>query len=267
VMVAHWMKVGFVHGVMNTDNMSVLGLTIDYGPYGWLEPFEPRWTPNTTDAEGRRYAFGNQPGIALWNIARFAEAMEPLVRDQALLEQSLDVFRETFGKVHTKIMSEKLGLKAPELGDEKWVAELFALLEGSKADYTNFFRALSNWNGASDLMLAITATFYAKSVSSEVHAKWSAWIQTYAERIKREAVPTKERISRMKRFNPKYVLRNYLAQNAIVAAEMGNFELIERLLRVLEKPYDDQPLEEDLAAMRPEWAENSPGSSTLSCSS
>jgi uncharacterized protein YdiU (UPF0061 family) len=267
VMIAQWMKVGFVHGVMNTDNMSILGLTLDYGPYGWLEPYEPRWTPNTTDAEGRRYSFGNQPGIGLWNIARLAEALGPLIQDQSILEQSLDVFRETFGRIHTRIMSEKLGLLKPELGDEKWVAELFFLMEHSHADYTLFFRALSHWNAASDIMPLLLETFYRTQLSSEIYERWMSWISHYASRLTAEARPTKERLTHMKSVNPKYVLRNYLAQNAIIAAEKGDYSLIDRLMRVLEKPYDDQPAEEDLAKKRPAWAENSPGSSTLSCSS
>jgi uncharacterized protein YdiU (UPF0061 family) len=267
VMAAHWMRVGFVHGVMNTDNMSVLGLTIDYGPYGWLEPYDLTWTPNTTDAEGRRYSYGNQPGIALWNLARFAESLGPLIQDQATLEKSLDVFRETYGRTYTRMMAEKLGLLTPKPQDQKWVAELFELMGESQTDFTLFFRALSNWNGESQLMPAILPTFYRAELSTEIFERWNHWIEQYSVRIKDEARPTRERITQMKSVNPKYVLRNYLAQNAIQAAEKGDYTLVERLLRVLEKPYDEQPSEEDLAAKRPAWAENSPGSSTLSCSS
>jgi uncharacterized protein YdiU (UPF0061 family) len=267
VMTAHWMRVGFVHGVMNTDNMSVLGLTIDYGPYGWLEPYDVNWTPNTTDAEGRRYSYGNQPGIALWNLARFAESLAPLIQDQAVLQKSLDIFRETYGRQYTKMMSEKLGLNAPSPNDQDWVAELFDLMGESQADFTLFFRALSNWNGESQLMAAVTPTFYRAELTTELFARWTLWIEQYSVRLKQDARPTRERLIQMKSVNPKYVLRNYLAQNAIQAAEKGDYTLVTRLLRVLENPYDEQPNEEDLAAKRPTWAENSPGSSTLSCSS
>ena len=267
LMTAEWMRVGFVHGVMNTDNMSILGLTIDYGPYGWLEPYDLQWTPNTTDAEGRRYSFGNQPGIALWNIARFAEAMAPLIQDQALLEKSLTIFRETYGRAYTQIMAHKLGLQKPQASDQAWVSNLLALLEESQADYTLFFRTLSNWNGESNLIESITSTFYIDQLDTDLLNRWENWISLYSSRLKSEAVPTRARITQMKSVNPKYVLRNYLAQNAIKAAELGNYTLIERLLKVLEHPYDEQANEEDLAQKRPEWAKNSPGSSTLSCSS
>jgi uncharacterized protein YdiU (UPF0061 family) len=275
VMVAHWMRVGFVHGVMNTDNMSILGVTIDYGPYGWLEPYEPNWTPNTTDAERKRYAFGNQPGIALWNIARFAEALSPLIDSQAELEKSLSVFRETLGKTYTQMMAEKLGLLAPLPEDQDWVKELFRLMEASSADYVLFFRALSNWNAKSDLLPLIRETFYREDSSAglptdlpmELSQGWAKWIAQYLSRVHRDGQSENVRLAAMKKVNPKYVLRNYLAQNAIKAAEKGDYLLITKLLRVLEKPYDEQPEFAAYSLKRPEWAKDSPGSSTLSCSS
>jgi uncharacterized protein YdiU (UPF0061 family) len=273
------MRVGFVHGVMNTDNMSILGLTIDYGPYGWLEPYEPNWTPNTTDAERKRYAFGNQPGIALWNIARFAEALSPLIDSQAELEKSLSVFRETLGKTYTQMMAEKLGLLAPLPEDQDWVKELFRLMELSSADYVLFFRALSNWNAKIDLLPLIRETFYREDdprgsssdlptdLPLELSQGWAKWIAQYLSRLHRDGQDTNARMAAMKKVNPKYVLRNYLAQNAIKAAEKGDYLLITKLLRVLEKPYDEQPEFAAYAMKRPEWAKDSPGSSTLSCSS
>ena len=267
VMTAHWMRVGFVHGVMNTDNMSVLGLTIDYGPYGWLEPFEPNFTPNTTDAEGKRYAFGNQPGISLWNIARFAEALGPLIQDHAKLEKALEIYRDTFGKTNTQFVAQKLGFKAPKPGDQDGVAELFTLLQATQADFTLFFRALSNWEPGTELISRLEPTFYLEVVPAKILEKLHQWAHWYEERLKSDQVPTAERHAQMKKVNPKYVLRNYLAQQAIQAAEAGDYTMIDRLLKVLEHPYDEQPEHEDLAQKRPEWARNHPGSSTLSCSS
>ena len=148
VMVAHWMRVGFVHGVMNTDNMSILGLTIDYGPYGWLEGYEPGWTPNTTDASGRRYCYGNQPQIALWNLARLASAILPVVEDKAALQDGLEHYRATFAAQHQRLFAAKLGLRSldrPE--DESLLADLFGLLQRAETDMTLFFRGLGTLEG------------------------------------------------------------------------------------------------------------------------
>ena len=141
VLIAEWMRVGFVHGVMNTDNMSILGLTIDYGPYGWLEGFDPRWTPNTTDAEGRRYRYGNQPQIAQWNLVRLANALLPLIEDKAPLEQGLAVFGETLERASSRMLAGKLGLSSLDReGDDKLLGELFELLQQVETDMTLFFR-------------------------------------------------------------------------------------------------------------------------------
>lgn len=283
VLMAHWMRVGFVHGVMNTDNMSALGLTIDYGPYGWLEPFDPDWTPNTTDAQGRRYRFGNQPAVAQWNLVRLYEAFFSLIPDEQRLHQSLGIYQETFQKSYDQMMSEKLGLSSIEKGekgdDQKLVDELFELLRSAETDYTLFFRGLSSFDPgeqtksqaqsqAQSLMQLITPSFYSPdSVGSDLRQRWGAWSKTYSQRVLRDGVPNQERSERMKAVNPKYVLRNYLAQNAIVAAEKGDLSVMDRLMRVLKTPYEDLPAEEDLASKRPEWARNAPGCSALSCSS
>lgn len=268
-MITHWMRVGFVHGVMNTDNMSALGLTIDYGPYGWLEPYDPDWTPNTTDAEGRRYRFGNQPGIAQWNLARLCEALYPLVGDEARLHQSLQIYKEEFERTYVAMLAQKLGVTAIETPDDhQFAEELFTLLAASQADYTLFFRALSDWREGSDFVGLIAPTFYfPDSVDQALRERWSGWAGKYRERIRASGLAEAERAAQMKRVNPKYVPRNYLAQNAIDAAEKGDMSVLDRLMRVLKNPYDDQPGEDDLAAMRPEWAWDRPGCSALSCSS
>ena len=128
-MIVGWQRVGFVHGVMNTDNMSMLGLTIDYGPYGWLEPYDPGWTPNTTDADHRRYRFGNQPAIALWNLGRLAGALLPLIKDEDRVYRSLDLYRTTFQGSHNRMLAQKLGLRSIDSdADGALVDEIHELL-------------------------------------------------------------------------------------------------------------------------------------------
>ncbi len=150
-MVVHWMRVGFVHGVMNTDNMSILGLTIDYGPYGWLEDYDPNWTPNTTDAHGRRYRFSAQPQIALWNLAQFANALLPLIGETAPLEEALSVYRETFEAEWGQMMAEKLGLERyRESTDRALITELLAVLQLAETDMTIFYRRLASLAARND---------------------------------------------------------------------------------------------------------------------
>ncbi len=264
--IAHWMRVGFVHGVMNTDNMSALGLTIDYGPYGWLEPFDPNWTPNTTDASTHRYAFGQQPGVGLWNLARLCEAFMPLIPDEQRLQQSLAVYQESYGVAYGAMLAAKFGLTRIENQDDSLIETAFANLEFAETDFVLFFRALSNWSPDQDFLTTIAPAFYSEPPPA-LRDKWQAWSRLYGGRLEQDGRNASERGDLMKKTNPKYVLRNYLAQGAIQAAARGDLGVIERLLRVLERPYDDQPGEEDLAEKRPEWARSAPGCSALSCSS
>jgi uncharacterized protein YdiU (UPF0061 family) len=251
LLLVDWMRLGFVHGVMNTDNMSVLGVTIDYGPYGWLEGYDPQWTPNTTDAHTRRYSYGNQPTIAQWNLARFGEALLPLVPDPKPLEEGLALYAETFNAGWKAAIAQKLGLAAlDQPGDDELVADLFTLMYEVETDFTLFFRNLAGGD--------LKAAFYA-----EPPAGLAAWLERYSRRSSNEA----GRIERMNRANPKYVFRNYLAQLAIDALANGDASVMERLLKVLERPFDEQPGNEDLAVRRPEWARNRAGCSALSCSS
>jgi uncharacterized protein YdiU (UPF0061 family) len=274
-MIVHWQRVGFVHGVMNTDNMSALGLTIDYGPYGWLEPYDPSWTPNTTDAGQGRYRFGYQPAIALWNLGCLGGALMPLIENEERVQQSLGVYRDTFHASHGAMLARKLGLSS--IGseeDEALVADMYELLQATETDYTLFFRGLSDWPAKSEaadagetFLQRIEPAFYSEALEPDVRAKWVGWSERYGQRVRREAATDAERSAAMKRANPKYVLRNYLAQNAITAAAQGDLSAMERLMRVLRTPYDEQPQEQDLAARRPEWARSAPGCSALSCSS
>ncbi|MGE5523601.1 MAG: protein adenylyltransferase SelO [Rhodospirillaceae bacterium] len=273
-MVVEWMRVGFVHGVMNTDNMSILGLTIDYGPYGWLEGYDLTWTPNTTDAEGRRYCYGNQPGIAQWNLVRLANAIYPLIEDKAALEQALGVFANTFESESARMLANKLGLQAIDReGDDAIVAELFEVLQAVETDTTLFFRGLADVplaEQATDeaLVAPLARAFYDElGTAAEHQERLAKWLRAYITRARADGAPAAERRARMNRTNPKYVLRNYLAQEAIDALSAGDASVMERLMKVLERPYDEQPEHEALADRRPEWARNKPGCSALSCSS
>jgi uncharacterized protein YdiU (UPF0061 family) len=267
IMIAHWMRVGFVHGVMNTDNMSILGLTIDYGPYGWLEGYDPAWTPNTTDLPGRRYAYGRQPDIAAWNLARLAGAVSPLIDDVQGLERGLEIYADTFTSTWRAMLAKKLGLTTLDRdGDDELVRDLFGVLQQAETDMTLFFRGLATASPTN--IESLRPAFYEEGAPAGAqHERLLSWLESYARRLEVEAMPHAERVARMNRANPKYVLRNYLAQQAIDAATAGDVSGIERLLHVLGSPYDEQPENEDLARRRPEWARNRAGCSALSCSS
>lgn len=268
-MIVHWMRVGFVHGVMNTDNMSILGLTIDYGPYGWLEDFDPGWTPNTTDAGGRRYCFGNQPQIAQWNLVQLANALYPLIGEAEPLQEALGVYAVEFQQGWQAMVAGKLGLAAFETGaDDDLVHELFALLQALEMDMTLFFRNLSRFEVSDAPTEEIPAYLSEAGYRPlESRSRLGAWLGRYGKRLQQENLPKEERRQRMNRINPKYVLRNYLAQIAIDRAEQGDSALVYELLDLLRNPYDEQPDREEYARKRPEWARNRAGCSMLSCSS
>ena len=272
-LMVEWLRVGFVHGVMNTDNMSIHGLTIDYGPYGWLEPFDPRWTPNTTDAQGRRYCFGNQPGIAQWNLACLAEALAPLVDDREVLSEALAHYAETFHEVHAATFASKLGLQHLAREDEL-LTELLQCMIRKETDYCLLFRGLARLPQvrgersapqSRDLEL-LEPAFYAP-LDGDDRLAWQNWLQSYAARLQDDGLPPSRRVDRMNAVNPKYVPRNYLTQQAIEAAQLGDTSELQRLLQVLQHPYEEQPDCEAYAARRPEWARDKPGCSALSCSS
>lgn len=277
VMITHWMRVGFVHGVMNTDNMSILGLTIDYGPYGWLEPYDPMWTPNTTDAEGRRYAFGRQPEIAAWNLVRFAEALYPLVEDAKPLEEALQSYTRTLDHAQEQQIADKLGLANFRSPDAQLFSDLLQIFRHTETDMTIFFRQLAEVSAdveqpetANEVQLCepLAGAFYDAEVYAETtRPKLSEWLRRYIQRVQKDGTSDAERRQRMNRVNPKFVLRNYLAQLAIDQATDGDPAMIHQLLDVLRTPYDEHPEHEDWAAKRPEWARHKAGCSMLSCSS
>ena len=277
-MIVHWMRVGFVHGVMNTDNMSILGLTIDYGPYGWLENFDPNWTPNTTDAGGRRYRFGNQPEIAQWNLAQFAQSILPLVNDVEPLQDAINDYATNFQAGWQAMMAAKLGWRRFESDtDAALISELLAILELVETDMTLFHRRLARVDvqfpesdAVTDTLLIeplMDAYYVPDQLNVDYRTRLGAWLRSYRDRVRKDAMPADERLRRMNAINPKYVLRNYLAQLAIDRAELGDDSLIHELLELLRDPYGEQPEQDHLSAKRPEWARHREGCSMLSCSS
>jgi uncharacterized protein YdiU (UPF0061 family) len=267
-MIIHWQRVGFVHGVMNTDNMSILGLTIDFGPYGWLEGFDFGWTPNTTDRQHKRYRYGNQPNIGLWNLYQLANALYPIIEEVAPLNKILEQYKIDFETKSLQMMKSKLGLLTSDEDDVKLIQDLEDTLQLVETDMTIFFRKLSDFTDNNSGLQLIKESFYDyKNISTEVMNTWNLWFKRYDERLKIERVSIEERKEKMNAVNPKYVLRNYMSQLAIDEADKGNYTLIDALFQLLKKPYSEQPENEKWFAKRPEWARNKVGCSMLSCSS
>ncbi|NOT11031.1 MAG: YdiU family protein [Methylococcaceae bacterium] len=270
-MIVDWQRVGFVHGVMNTDNMSILGLTIDYGPYGWLENYDPDWTPNTTDKVDRRYRFGYQPQIAYWNLGQLGNAIYPLIGEVEPLQQALAVYSVAFEQGWQSMMADKLGFESFNLAtDDDLITELLTLLQLVETDMTLFYRQLAKLEMAksNDIeALFLSAYYVPEQITREYQARFEIWLDRYLKRLAQDGKPDAVRRAKMNAVNPKYVLRNYLAQLAIDKAEQGDFSMINELLDVLRHPYDEQPDKEIFAAKRPDWARQRPGCSMLSCSS
>lgn len=269
-MVIHWQRVGFVHGVMNTDNMSVLGLTIDYGPYGWLEDYDHSWTPNTTDRSNKRYRFGTQPQIVLWNLLKLANALYPLIEEAEPLQAILTEYQDEVTIAYLEMMKSKLGLSEADSGDNLFIEELENVLQLTETDMTIFFRILANFKGVSPAhgLVEISEAFYKPDeIKGKIKEHWEAWFLKYVARLKKETKTDAERLVQMNAVNPKYVLRNYMAQLAIDDADKGDYALLDELFNVLKKPYHEQPENEKWFAKRPDWARHKVGCSMLSCSS
>lgn len=270
-----WMRVGFVHGVMNTDNMSIHGLTIDYGPYGWLEPYDLDFTPNTTDAQGRRYAFGRQPGIAQWNLAALGQALTHAGVAVDVLQQSLNHYGEVFHAEYGRVFADKLGLHSLT-HDDPLLLDLFRCMARHETDYCLSFRQLADLPLAQApegealqhyLDVMAPAFYTTQAQQGESRDAWQAWFKDYRARVEQDAGDAAARQARMQAVNPLYVPRNYLAHQAIEAMNAGDAEPLTRLQQVLSKPYEAQPGCEAYAQRRPDWARDKAGCSALSCSS
>lgn len=268
-LVAAWQAVGFTHGVLNTDNMSILGLTIDYGPYGFLDKFDPRYTPNTTDLPGRRYCFENQPSIGMWNVVQLANAL--LTADLMTVEEGqhcVSRYAETFVKEFELRMRQKLGLQEYNKG---LTQDVLRLMAADGVDFTNLFRALSSVQAsapqeAQDADILRPLSDVLGDLNKERRAAWGSWVQKYAEQLTAEGSDDAKRKQQMDSMNPCYILRNYLCQVAIESAEAGDYSELRQLMDVLKRPYESQPGMERYAAPPPEWAAR-PGVCMLSCSS
>jgi uncharacterized protein YdiU (UPF0061 family) len=255
-LMAHWQAVGFMHGVMNTDNMSILGLTLDYGPFGFMEAFNPRHICNHTDQQGR-YSYANQPKIGEWNCYALGQALLPLMGEVEDVQAALRIYKPAFAEKFSELMRAKLGLKTQQREDGTLIDATFAIMQQSHVDFTTFFRRLG------DLQLDHPEADEPLRDLFIDRAQFDSWAVQYRARLQQEASVDAERRIAMHAVNPKYVLRNYLAQIAIEKAQNKDFSEVANLLRVLEKPFDEQPDNEEYAALPPDWANDL----EVSCSS
>ena len=272
VLMAHWLRVGFVHGVMNTDNLSILGLTIDYGPFGWVDVFDPDFTPNTTD-RGGRYAYAQQPAVAQWNLMRLAEALQPLIGDPEALAAGLEAYGDTFEAAWREQALAKIGLvPGSARGEETLVADLLGALTLTEVDTTRFFRALLDVAPQAlpgeGLPAALAGSFYApERLPDSFVGRLRGWLPAWSARLAADGVDDATRRARMAAANPWIIPRNYLLQEAIKAVDGGDPAPLATLMAAIREPYREQPENAHLAARRPEWARHAPGCSALSCSS
>jgi len=255
-LMAQWQAVGFSHGVMNTDNMSILGLTFDYGPFGFMESYDPGYICNHSDPRGR-YAYDQQPQIGLWNLACLAQALSPLIPPKQA-HAVLDGYAPAYRQHYAELMAAKLGLSKYFDEDVHLTGSLLQMMHNSGLDYTNLFRSLGNFISAADATNDLLRDQFID------RAAFDAWADTYRARLQHQPGSDSQRKARMDAVNPKYILRNYLAQNAIEKAEKHrDYTEIDLLLKLLEKPFDEQPGMESYAATPPEWAQQI----EVSCSS
>ena len=270
-LIIQWQRVGFVHGVMNTDNMSIHGITIDYGPYGWLDHFNPTWTPNTTDRHERRYRYENQPNSAVWNLIQLANALYMLVGDAKPFQDSIDNELKLFQQNVNEMWNSKLGIQHFENEDNKLTDRLHSLLYTHEVDMTIFYRLLSDFKETDAIDLKVLdhfeKAFYNKDLVFEHKELWLQWLIDYSERLQKQGLDFSTKKRKMNEVNPKYVLRNYMSYLAIKDAEQQDYGLLNELFTMLTKPYDEQPEYDKWFTKIPRWALEKVGSSMLSCSS
>ncbi|ATA23635.1 hypothetical protein BIY26_21590 [Brenneria goodwinii] len=252
-LIAHWQAVGFSHGVMNTDNMSILGLTIDYGPFGFMDDYQPGFICNHSDHQGR-YSFDNQPAVGLWNLHRLAQSLSGMMTTDEL-ESALARYEPALMQQFGELMRAKLGLFTADAADNDILVGLLGLMQQERRDYTRTFRLLSEVE-TNDPISPLRDEFIDRPA-------FDHWFTAYRKRLMQESQSDAERRQRMKAANPKYVLRNYLAQQAIEPAEKDDAGMLARLHQALCQPYADQPEMDDLAVLPPEWGKRL----AVSCSS
>jgi len=267
-LMVEWMRVGFVHGVMNTDNMSILGLTIDYGPYSFVDDYDANFTPNTTDLPGRRYAFGNQPAVAHWNLGCLANALVPLFDKTDDLEKALRVYKSLYLEKYFAMMANKLGFDQLRDGDKKLIIEIEEMLNELGLDMTIFFQLLIDLEEKTDspdvLYSHFEGSFYKDPTADEINRLYST-LSKYLSRIVANSCDRKESREKMKAANPRFILRNYLLHQAIEELEKGSDRLFLELQEAIKNPYSNKF--DKFFAKRPDWASRKAGCSMLSCSS
>lgn len=267
-LMVEWQRVGFVHGVMNTDNMSVLGLTIDYGPFSFLDNYDHQFTPNTTDLPGRRYAFGNQPSIAYWNLGKLANAISPLFDDVEELENVLHSYETFFWNSYYGMMGNKLGLDKVGKQEKELISKFEEVLSEIQPDMTLFYRLLGQvpLDASPEMLIEhFNQSFYSELNASQKE-RFTDLLKRYIHIIEGNHLPREHSIALMNRSNPRIILRNYQLHQAIEALEEGDDSLFRRLEEALKVPYTEKGFEE-MVQKRPQWAEQKAGCSMLSCSS
>jgi uncharacterized protein YdiU (UPF0061 family) len=254
-LIAQWQAIGWAHGVMNTDNMSILGVTLDYGPFGFIDDYDPGFICNHSDHNGR-YAFNQQPYIGLWNLSCLAQALLPLAQKEDL-KAALDHYTSLCEGRYMELMRAKFGFVETKEEDASLIQDLLALMHLHHVDYTNFFRALGLFQTGTESLNEPLCDFFLD------RASFDQWARRYKDRLRQEGSRDEDRLVRMNRVNPKYVLRNYLAQTAIEKAQKKDYTEIDQLLTLLHNPYSDQPDMDAYAAPPPNWGKHL----SVSCSS
>ena len=250
-MIAQWQSVGFNHGVMNTDNMSIIGDTIDYGPFGFLDAYDPTHICNHSDNQGR-YSFKNQPSVGLWNLNALATALTSLISNEDLV-RALKQYEPEFLNQYRTIMAAKIGLEEYQPQDEQLINQLLEIMQTNNVDYTIFFRQLADYSADNP---SIRDQFIDRG-------SFDTWADKYRQRLQQQSSSEQQRHQQMQSVNPKYVLRNYMAQAAIDAAQQGDYTEVNLLLEVLQAPFAEHPQAEKYAGLPPDWAEQI----SVSCSS
>jgi len=280
-LIVNWMRVGFVHGVLNTDNMSLIGETIDFGPYGWIDNFDLNWTPNTSDAAEKRYRFGQQAYIGQWNLFQLANAIYPLIDEAQPLQDILGHYNHLYQSHWLNMMREKIGVAIVSSDDPAFndtdlqlCKDLEALLSLIDTDMTLFYRALANVTTHMDCVDQLSIKrhfndcFYdTTEVTPNYLTQLSLWLNRYQHRLSLETQTDEQRKAKMDAINPCYILRNFQVQQAIELAEQGDYTRVITLAELIKTPYQQQNKFKQFEAKRPDWAKHQFGCSALSCSS